>query len=297
MKVLLFGHNGWIGGQLAPILSSVGLDVIDAGNTRADDEHAVAELLDSTKPDRVVSVIGRTRGPGIGTIDFLEDAEKEHDKLVLNIRDNLFGPMTLAIACSSRKIHFTYLGTGCIFTSPKPEEDRGFTEEDSPNFFGSAYSVVKGYTDRLMRQLHDNENGILQARIRMPITPDRSPFNFVTKIVKYDKICSIENSMTVLPTLLPLLADMILNGMAGTVNLTNPGTISHDRILALYKSIVDKDFTWSTFSMEEQDKLLLSKRSNNRLDTSKLSIMYPDVPDIETAITKCLVEMSIHGSI
>ena len=38
----------------------------------------------------------------------------------------------------------------------------------------------------------------------------------------------------------------------------------------MYKEIVDHTFTWKNMTIQEQDKLLLSKRSNNSLDTTKL---------------------------
>jgi 3,5-epimerase/4-reductase len=259
MKIILFGARGWIGSQILQLLQQEpNLNVI-CPLERADNVADVAHLLDTEQPDSVISIIGRTRGPGIGTIDYLEDSDKSHDKLTLNMRDNLYAPLSLAIACQSRGIHFCYLGTGCIFSYS--DDKTVFDEDDEPNFFGSGYSVVKGYTDRLMHQFPN----VLQARIRMPLTPDNSPFNFITKITSYYQICSFENSMTVLPTLLPLLVDMIKNGTCGTINLTNPGTICHDRILTLYKEIVDPNFTWKNFTIEQQDALLLSKRSNNHL--------------------------------
>ena len=45
--------------------------------------------------------------------------------------------------------------------------------------------------------------------------------------------------MTVLPTLLPIMLDMALNGETGTYNLSNPGLISHNEILEMYKEIID----------------------------------------------------------
>ena len=108
----------------------------------------------------------------------------------------------------------------------------------------------------------------------MPITDELgSPRNFITKITTYKKVCSIPNSMTVLDELLPVLIEMALNKEVGTVNLTNPGLISHNEILEMYKEIVDPDFTWSNFSIEEQNQILASKRSNNCLDTMKLTNM------------------------
>jgi hypothetical protein len=99
----------------------------------------------------------------------------------------------------------------------------------------------------------------------MPITGQENPRNFITKITTYEKICSIPNSMTVLPELLPLIIDMMRNKTVGTLNFTNPGLISHNEILEMYRELVDPDFKWENFSQEEQRKILASDRSNNFL--------------------------------
>ena len=125
---------------------------------------------------------------------------------------------------------------------------------------------------------------MLNLRIRMPIVNYTHPRNFITKITNYDKICSIQNSMTYLPELLPIALDMSRNKINGTINLTNPGTISHNEILKIYQEKVDNSFTWNNFTIEEQDKILLSKRSNNKLNTEKLEKLYPKVKNIREAI-------------
>jgi hypothetical protein len=139
--------------------------------------------------------------------------------------------------------------------------------------------------------MHNFNDTALNVRIRMPITADVGPRNFITKITTYEKICSIPNSMTVLPNLLPLLLKMMESCKTGTINLTNPGVISHNEILSMYKEIVDPNFTWKNFTVDEQNKILLSKRSNNQLDTTKLTTWYPEVLPIKDAIRQCLEEM------
>ena len=118
--------------------------------------------------------------------------------------------------------------------------------------------------------MHLFEDTVLNLRIRMPIIGEDNPRNFITKIVGYDKVCSIPNSMTVLPELLPIALRMMRSRVLGTMNLTNPGRIAHNEILTLYRRHVDPDFTWKNFSIEEQDSILDSKRSNNLLDTERL---------------------------
>lgn len=281
MKWLIYGADGWIGGQVCDILIRMSETVVKA-KMRADNETDVAFEIANTKPDRVISLIGRTSGAGYASIDYLE----QPGKLVENIRDNLYGPLTLAMLCRENGIHFTYLGTGCIFNGYN--NGKGYAESDEPDFFGSAYSTVKGFTDKIM---HSFVDCVLNVRIRMPITADKSPKNFITKIMSYDKICSQYNSMTVLPELLPVMIDMAKRGLNGTINLTNPGVISHNEILEMVKEIIDPDFTWQNFSLEEQDKILLSKRSNNMLNTDNLKALYPDVMSIIDAVRKILYQM------
>ncbi len=288
MKILLFGSKGWIGAQFKEVCDTLNVECI-AATSRADNIEAVGKELDEVKPTHVASFIGRTHGT-IGekeytTIDYLE----QEGKLVENVRDNLFSPLALTILCAERGVHYTYLGTGCIFKfdeeHPYGEEKNGFTESSKPNFFGSSYSVVKGFTDQLMTFYKDS---MLNLRIRMPITEKENKRNFITKIATYEKVCSIPNSMSVLPELLPMALDLMSKKHTGALNFTNPGLISHNEILAMYKEIVEPDFTWKNFSAEDQLKILAADRSNNYLDTTKLEKLYPDVKNIKVSVRECL---------
>ena len=308
MRILIFGGNGWIGQQFVEIASKQNIEHRVAAS-RVDFDH-IADLeqeLDAFAPTHVVSFLGRTHGENFATIDYLE----QPGKLVENVRDNLMAPIILAQLCAERDIHYTYLGTGCIFNN---DNDRieAFKETDAPNFFGSSYSIVKGFTDRFMAWRHGqvpsqgqgqggqgkgSEEGcgakgycaelrspVLNLRIRMPIVGEDHPHNFVTKITRYEKVCSIHNSMSVLPELLPMALELMKNKYIGTLNFTNPGVISHNEILALYKKHVDPAFEWHNFSLQEQDAVLASKRSNNSLDTCELQRLFPSVKPIGVAV-------------
>ena len=289
MRVLLFGSNGWIGNQFLEILENENIDY-KKGQSRVDNLEGLNKEVNDYNPTHIVSFIGRTHGKiddkVFTTIDYLE----QKGKLFENVRDNLYSPLVLANLCEKKNIHLTYLGTGCIFKfdeeHPFGEESNGFTEESNPNFYGSSYSIVKGFTDKLMKLYSSNT---LNLRIRMPITGSKNSRNFITKITTYEYICSIPNSMTVLPELLPYVLDMMINNKTGTINLTNPGLISHNQILEMYKEIVDPNFTWKNFSQEDQAKILDSDRSNNYLDTQKLKNLYPNILNIKESVKKMLI--------
>jgi dTDP-glucose 4,6-dehydratase len=292
MKILVYGCKGWIGSQFIDILKNNSIMFFE-GHARVDNMIEVEKELTKFIPTHVISFIGRTHGiinnKNYTTIDYLE----QEGKLYENVRDNLFSPFILAHLCSKYNIHYTYLGTGCIFKyddeHPFEKEINGFTENSMPNFFGSSYSIVKGFTDQMMKMY---ENTTLNLRIRMPITGEENSRNFITKIVNYEKICSVSNSMTVLPELLPYVLNMMQKCVTGTMNLTNPGLISHNEILEMYKEIVNPHYTWKNFTQEEQRKILDADRSNNFLDTTRLTSLYPEIKNIKESVRECLIEYS-----
>ena len=281
MKVLVFGGHGWIGKQVCELLQKCGINH-EVSNARGDSIKEVTDNILESSPTHILCAIGRTHGDGFNSIDYLE----QPGKLTENLRDNLVGPVQLAIIAAQYDIHFTYLGTGCIYDRPDPCEYQ-YTEEDNPDFFGSSYSIVKGYTDMLLK----NFSNVLSLRIRMPITDTNHPRNFITKLVGYKKICSEYNSVTVLPVMLPIMIDMMKRRITGTYNFTNPGYISHDDILAMYTNIVNPDHSWENVCTEQHNTVLKAKRSNNTLSTQKLEALYPGVPDIHAAVKTCLVRL------
>jgi len=93
-------------------------------------------------------------------------------------------------------------------------------------------------------------------RVRMPISDDLSHRNFVTKIVKYDRVVNIPNSMTTLTDMLPVSLVMAERKLTGIYNFCNPGAISHNEVLDLYKKYIDPAHTYTNFSVDEQAKIL-----------------------------------------
>lgn len=273
MKILIFGYKGWIGTELCNLLNNFNEYELILSDIRVENSKEVEELIISSKPDRIISVIGRTHSKDINSVDFLE----KKGNLKININDNLFSPFVLAFLSNKYNIHLTYIGTGCIFDG----YDKKYSETDEPNFYGSSYSVVKGFTEKIMK-FYDN---VLNVRIRMPISNDlKSNRNFISKISNYKKIYSMYNSMTYLPDLLPVLIDMIIKKETGTINLVNPGSISHNQILELYKKYINPELEWENITIEELNNTILAEKSNIILDTSKLQSLYPQVKDINICI-------------
>jgi dTDP-4-dehydrorhamnose reductase len=275
------GKTGWIGQRIVALLQEQGY-VVYAAESRLENREGVEREIERIKPNYVVNCAGVTGTPNV---DWCEDHQQQ------TIRTNIIGTLNLADVAYLHSIHMTNFGTGCIYEYDAEHpmgSGKGFTEEDEPNFTGSYYSKTK----ILLEKLLNSYPNVLNLRLRMPISSDFHPKNFVTKISKYQKVVNIPNSMTILDDLLPIAIKMTLRGLKGNYNFVNPGTISHNELLDLYKLYVDPNFTYTNFTVEEQDKILKARRSNNELDTTKITREFPEIPHIKTSIHSVFQKMA-----
>lgn len=305
IRVLLYGSTGWIGGQIDQYLREHPLrfDVVH-GKARLHDYESVRDEIARHRPERIVCCAGLTHNrhadakeasqTNHSTIDYLE----QPSQLRANLESNLTGVLLLA----SSGVHTTYIGTGCIFeydeSHPKPRQLVGtavdeddwptFQEHDNPNFFGSAYSVVKGQTDTLLRSEVAGAS-VLNLRIRMPVSLEAHPRDFITKIAGYPKVIDVPNAITVLPTLLPWMAQAVHRQLVGTFHMVNPGWTSHSAILDEYRRTIDPAHTYELMSLQEQDTMLKARRSNNVMSTKVTRAQcfmwgLPRIPDAMDAV-------------
>lgn len=144
-----------------------------------------------------------------------------------------------------------------------------------------------------------NYTNCLILRLRMPVSDDLHSRNFVTKISKYARVVDVPNSNTILHDLLPAAVLMAEHNDLGVYNFTNPGAISHNEVLALFKKIVRPSFEWQNFTLEEQAKILKAGRSNCKLDTTKLVDKLKEygfeVPEVHEAYEQCFKRMVQNG--
>ncbi|KHN18614.1 Putative rhamnose biosynthetic enzyme 1 [Glycine soja] len=279
-KFLIYGRTGWIGGLLGKLCEKQGIPY-EYGKGRLEDRSSLMADLQNVKPTHVFNAAGVTGRPNV---DWCESHKTE------TIRTNVVGTLTMADVCREHGILMVNYATGCIFeyNATHPEGSGiGFKEEDKPNFIGSFYSKTKAMVEELLRE-YDN---VCTLRVRMPISSDLSnPRNFITKISRYNKVVNIPNSMTILDELLPISIEMAKRNLKGIWNFTNPGVVSHNEILEMYRDYIDPNFKWANFTLEEQAKVIVAPRSNNEMDASKLKTEFPELLSIKESLIKYVFE-------
>lgn len=276
---LVYGRTGWIGGKLGKLLTEQG-HTWCYGTARLQDRRAVQDDIKRSRCTHVLCAAGLTGRPNV---DWCED-----NKIDV-IRGNVIGILTLADVAHEAGVHVTNFATGCIYKydDEHPIGGKPFTEEDDPNFAGSFYSETKSYMELMLRHYPN----VLQLRVRMPIDGNlQNPRNFITKIANYAKVVDIPNSMTVLEEFVPMAVDGAIRGLTGAYNWTNPGAISHNEVLALYRDYLHPEFTWENFTEEEQAHVIKAPRSNNTMCDKKLRAAFPDVLNIKESIIKYVME-------
>ena len=267
-KIIVFGE-GFLGIRLRDYLGcmSTKLNPLNVENLK--------EFLDKEKPDIVINAIGKTGRPNI---DWCEDNKQA------TIESNTIVAANLCIECSKRNIYFVHLGSGCIYYGDN--NGSGFTEEDEPNFYESQfYAKTKILSEKILKEFPS-----LILRIRMPIDDKSHSRNLIDKLLNYEKVIDIQNSMTTIPHMLKAIKILIEKRKTGIYNLVNPGTISAEEIMNLYKELIDPNHHFIKLSIEGLDLITKGKRSNCILNTNKLKSEGIFLPEIHDAVKECLLK-------
>ncbi len=273
MKMLIFGQ-GYIAHKFKDFFGTEA----EVSSIRIEDYSSVKAELEAKKPDVVVNCAGKTGRPNV---DWCEDHKME------TLFGNVTAPLILARACEETGTYMVHIGSGCVYQGYN--DGKGYGEEDEPNFAGSFYSRTKAWSEAMLKEFP-----VLQLRLRMPFDSVPSERNFITKIVKYNKVISVPNSISVLEDFLIAAKTLIEQKATGVFNVTNPGTITHQEILDIYKELVDPSYEYSLFSVEEMEKITKAKRSNCGLSVAKLESHGVHLRPVAEAVRASLAEYRKH---
>lgn len=265
MTVLVFGR-GFLGARLARDLPGAVLSSADIA-----DESAVRAEIASTRPAAVINAAGKTGRPNV---DWCETNQRE------TYRSNVEGPLVLARACAAESLYLMHFGSGCIFYGPAPSPG-GWQEDDFANPT-SFYSRTKYATDLVLSRLPS----VAILRLRMPIDAAPNPRNLITKLAAYPRVVDVENSVTIVDDLVQVVLGLIERRAEGVFHATNPGTMRHRDLLALYRELVDPSHTCEFIAEDELlSRGLVSRgRSNCVLASPRLAKLGLTMRPIDVAL-------------
>jgi 3,5-epimerase/4-reductase len=286
--LLIYGATGFLGKCLIEILVKQGKP-FNIGTARLENRTHLINELRQFKPTQVICAAGIAGKPNVS---WCETNQTE------TIRANIIGQLNLADVCLGLKlndgnpIHCTLLTSGVIYTYENDGAKHsvnsgiGYTEQDTPNFDGNFYTKMRIIEERLL----ESYSNVLNLRVSYPTTLQSNPKSFLTKLINFDKITSIPLSLTIVDDLWPIMIEMSERKVTGTFNFNNPGVISHNEILEMYRDIVNPLHKWSV--VVDLD----CKRGGAHLDTTKLmahvNSIGKTIPNVKESVRRILLKQS-----
>ena len=273
MKILIIG-KGWLGGRCAESWP----DAIISDKIVHTEEDVLA-LLDEHRPDVVLNSAGIVGKPNV---DWCETHQLE------TIAGNTVLPITIAQACAKRGIYMLHMGTGCIFYGNAPH-GKSWKEDDYANPV-AVYTRSKYAADLVLATLPN----VGVARIRMPI--DSRPFagNLIDKLSTYKQVVNVENSVTIVEDMVLAFRQLLEKKAVGIFHCTNPGSVTHKEIMALYEKYVDPAHKneWITAEQLVEYKLASKIRSNNIMQSNNLEKYGIHMRPIKEALEDTMIKYS-----
>ena len=230
------------------------------------------KLVKKYNPKIIINCIGIT---GRHNVD---DCERQKDATLLA---NSFVPVILAEVCLRSKIKLVHLSSGCIFDYDY-KKNKPLKENSQGYFFKLFYSRSKIYAERALEALAKDYD-ILITRIRIPLLNAKHPKNVLDKLLKYNQVIDIPNSVTYIPDFIKAIKHLIKIDARGIYNVVNKGGLRYPELMKVYQKYVP-EFKFKVIAL----KKLGLVRTNLILSTSKLKATGFKVRSINSVLEECV---------
>jgi UDP-glucose 4,6-dehydratase len=284
---LVIGSNGYVGSYFLEHLNQCGWPVRGLSRKEVDYSNTgkLASFLKDIKPTFIINAAGYTGKPNVDACE-LAKAECLSGNAVL--------PGIIREVCEDLKIPWGHVSSGCIFSGRK-SDGRGWTENDEPNFsFRSPPCSFYSGTKALGEEVLEGAENCYIWRLRIPFNEERSPRNYLQKLLNYDSLLEAENSVSHLGEFVEKCVECFEKEVEpGIYNMTNPGSVTTRKVTEWMKEegVTDKQFQF--FEDEEQfmSKAAKTPRSNCVLDTTKAEKAGIGMRPVEEAMRESMQKM------
>jgi len=282
--IILFGSTGYIGSEFKRQLEQKQIKFKcwnDTANTTFYDLEKWYEDEGYPIIDAVINAAGYTGKPNV---DACELAKED------TIHGNIVWPQILTDWCMLNDITLGHVSSGCIY-SGRQLDGSPFTEEDEPNFSFkqnncSFYSGTKAISEKIVSKWDKN----YIWRLRIPFEEYNNSRNYISKMLKYDKLLQAENSISNKQEFVSACIQTITNKVPfGIYNVTNTGYITTDILIEKLKMTIAKDKNFTLIDEETLYKnYAKTPRSNCVMSNTKLLETGIKMRTVDESIDYCL---------
>ena len=287
--IIVLGASGYVGGEFIRKFEWEGVACLALSRRDCNiyDESALAAAIKQAGGTFLINSAGFTGKPNVDAC--------EYQKTECLLGNGVL-PGVVAKACELAGIPWGHVSSGCIYTGEKADGS-GFTEEDPPNFSFrqnncSFYSGTKALGEECLADVPT----CYVWRLRIPFNEFDSPRNYLTKVMRYQRLLDARNSLSHLGEFVDACVQCHTDRVPyGIYNLTNTGSVTTREVvqMLLAANVTQKSFDF--FESEEEFMAIAAKtpRSNTVLDNSKALAAGLRLSDVQAAIDKALQHWTV----
>jgi dTDP-4-dehydrorhamnose reductase len=282
--IYLLGGSGYVGQAYQALLTRQGLPFRNLRRAELDysDPAALGAALRRDRPEFLINAAGYTGKPNV-------------DACELHKTECLFGnavlPGLVAQACEEAGVPWGHVSSGCIYNGAR-SDGQGFSEADTPNFsFRTNHCSFYSGTKALGEEVLAGRPNLFVWRLRIPFDQRESPRNYLTKLMRYERLLEASNSLSQLTEFVTAtLACWQKRVPFGIYNVTNPGRVTTHEVVDLIRKsgVCTKPFAFFKDEDEFMHVAAKTPRSNCVLDASKIARAGIAMTEVHEAIARDL---------
>jgi dTDP-4-dehydrorhamnose reductase len=303
--IALVGSSGYIGTFFQEFFTANNIPYHCLKGSSMLDYKSALKKLTEINPRFLINCAGYTGKPNVDAC--------EHNKEECLLA-NVLLPTRIRELCHKLDLAWGHLSSGCLFTDNIEVNPSGFKESDLPNFSFvqhncSFYSGSKILGEEALGyRIQKTPEGQLWAtdtpdeklyiwRIRMPFDHMDSPRNYLSKLMRYERLLEARNSLSQIRESVAACWSCVERGVPyGIYHLTNPGYITTREVVQLIRSSVQGrklEASGKTYSFFQNEAEFLktaaqAPRSHCVLSTAKLQSIGIHLPPVTESIEKAL---------
>ena len=282
--IILFGSNGYVGSEFKKQLDELKLPVFHWPNAKTTTFADLEKWYDESGYPLIGAVINAAGYTGKPNVDACELNKED------TIHGNIVWPQILTDWCMLNDIPLAHISSGCIYEGERVD-GTPFTEEDVPNFsFAqnncSFYSGTKVIGEQVVKKWEKH----YIWRLRIPFEEFDNSRNYISKILKYEKLLQAKNSISNKQEFVSACIQTILDKVPyGIYNIVNTGYITTDLLIEKLKKTIAKDKIFTVINEEELYKnYAKAPRSNCVMSNRKLLETGIKMKSVDESIDYCL---------
>lgn len=288
--IVLLGASGYVGGEFVRFFEQQQIDFRTLSRSDCDYYHPqqLAQAFQALGAGFVINCAGYTGKPNVDACE-LQRTDCLQANAVL--------PGRIDQACELADIPWGHVSSGCIYNGPAATS-QGFREDDPPNFSFrqdncSFYSGCKALGEEVLK---DTERCYIW-RLRIPFDHHDSPRNYLSKVMRYDRLLDARNSLSELGEFVRACYQCWSTQVPfGTYNLTNGGSVTTRQVADMIRraGISDKEFDFFESEAEFMREAAVTPRSNTVLDNSKALAAGLNLSPVTEAIERALNNWNVQ---